>query len=210
MTLIAAATTSAHKAAFDIVSIVPSTSTACTTLPMTMTTAARKIKVDNPVVDMDGDEMTRIIGGGDQRAPDLSLSRHRSYVLRSLRPKRDATNDHITIDAANATKEVGVAVKCATITPDEGRVKEFNLRECGEPQRHHPQHSRRRHLSRTDHLQERGLPRWAGRSRSSSGATPTATSTARPISSSRPAGTISIKFTGDGRQGDRARSFQRA
>ncbi len=70
--------------------------------------------------------------------------------------KRDETRDQITIDAAEATKKVGVAVKCATITPDEARVKEFNLQgDVPLAQRHHPQHPRRRHLPRADHLQER-------------------------------------------------------
>src|SRR6187397_1740235 len=88
-----------------------------------------KIKVTNPVVEMDGDEMTRIIWQfiKDKLIPpylDIDLL----YYDLSVQ-KRDETNDQITIDAANKTREVGVAVKCATITPDEGRMKEFGLKE---------------------------------------------------------------------------------
>ncbi len=88
-----------------------------------------KIKVANPVVEMDGDEMTRIIWHliRDKLIhPYLDIQL--LYYDLSVE-KRDETNDQITIDAANKTKEVGVAVKCATITPDEGRVKEFGLKE---------------------------------------------------------------------------------
>ncbi len=88
-----------------------------------------KIKVKNPVVEMDGDEMTRIIW---QLIKDKLIHPYLDidllYYDLSIQ-KRDETNDQITIDAANKTREVGVAVKCATITPDEGRVKEFNLKE---------------------------------------------------------------------------------
>ncbi|PZU18340.1 MAG: NADP-dependent isocitrate dehydrogenase [Citromicrobium sp.] len=87
-----------------------------------------KIKVKNPVVELDGDEMTRIIWQWirerlilpyldvDLRYYDLSVE------------KRDETEDKITVEAANAIKEHGVGVKCATITPDEARVEEFNLK----------------------------------------------------------------------------------
>ena len=88
-----------------------------------------KIKVKNPVVEMDGDEMTRIIW---QFIKDKLIHPYLDidllYYDLSVQ-KRDETADQITIDAANKTREVGVAVKCATITPDEGRVKEFNLKE---------------------------------------------------------------------------------
>jgi hypothetical protein len=88
-----------------------------------------KIKVKNPVVEMDGDEMTRIIW---KLIKDKLIHPYLDidllYYDLSIQ-KRDETNDQITIDAANKTKEVGVAVKCATITPDEGRVKEFGLKE---------------------------------------------------------------------------------
>ena len=88
-----------------------------------------KITVKNPVVELDGDEMTRIIWAFikdklilpyldiDLRYYDLSIQ------------SRDATDDQITIDAANAIKEHGVGVKCATITPDEARVEEFGLKQ---------------------------------------------------------------------------------
>jgi isocitrate dehydrogenase len=88
-----------------------------------------KIKVANPVVDMDGDEMTRIIWQAIKDKlifPYLDLKL--DYYDLSVE-NRDATNDQVTIDAANATKKHGAAVKCATITPDEARVKEFNLKE---------------------------------------------------------------------------------
>jgi len=75
---------------------------------------------------------------------------------------RDKTNDQVTVDAANAIKKTGVGVKCATITPDEARVKEFVSRKCGNRERHHPQHPRRRGFPRADHLQERAavVPGW--------------------------------------------------
>src|SRR5437870_4099497 len=87
-----------------------------------------KIKVENPVVELDGDEMTRIIW-------DLIKKKLiRPYLDITLNTfdlgieHRDATNDQVTIDAAEAIKRVGVGVKCATITPDEARVQEFKLK----------------------------------------------------------------------------------
>ena len=88
-----------------------------------------KIKVQNPVVDIDGDEMTRIIWKWIKDKlifPYLDIEL--DYFDLSVE-KRDETNDQITIDAAEATKKHGVAVKCATITPDEARVKEFGLKQ---------------------------------------------------------------------------------
>ncbi|MDP6386582.1 MAG: isocitrate/isopropylmalate family dehydrogenase, partial [Planctomycetota bacterium] len=88
-----------------------------------------KIKVKNPIVELDGDEMTRIIWAFikerlilpyldvDLRTFDLSIQ------------ERDATDDKITVDAAIAILEHGVGVKCATITPDEARVEEFGLKQ---------------------------------------------------------------------------------
>jgi isocitrate dehydrogenase len=87
-----------------------------------------KIKVKNPVVEIDGDEMTRIIWEWIRERLILPyLDIDLKYYDLSVE-KRDETNDQITIDSANAIKEYGVGVKCATITPDEQRVEEFNLK----------------------------------------------------------------------------------
>ena len=88
-----------------------------------------KIKVENPVVEIDGDEMTRIIW---QLIKDKLILPYLDIDLKYYDLSvqvRDDTNDQITIDAAEAIKEYGVGVKCATITPDEARVEEFNLKE---------------------------------------------------------------------------------
>ncbi|MDA0306207.1 MAG: NADP-dependent isocitrate dehydrogenase [Proteobacteria bacterium] len=88
-----------------------------------------KIKVKNPVVELDGDEMTRIIWAFIKDKLILPyLDVDLKYYDLSVE-KRDETNDQITVDAANAIKEHGIGVKCATITPDEGRVEEFGLKE---------------------------------------------------------------------------------
>ena len=87
-----------------------------------------KIKVENPVVELDGDEMTRIIWHFIKEKlihPYLDIDL--KYYDLSIQ-KRDETDDQITVDAAEATKKYGVAVKCATITPDEQRVEEFKLK----------------------------------------------------------------------------------
>jgi len=87
-----------------------------------------KIKVENPVVELDGDEMTRIIW---QFIKDKLIHPYLDIDLKYYDlgiEARDDTDDQITIDAANAIKEIGVGVKCATITPDEARVEEFNLK----------------------------------------------------------------------------------
>jgi len=87
-----------------------------------------KIKVKNPVVEIDGDEMTRIIWQWIRERLILPyLDIDLKYYDLSVE-KRDETADHITIDSANAIKQYGVGVKCATITPDEARVTEFNLK----------------------------------------------------------------------------------
>ena len=87
-----------------------------------------KIKVSNPVVEMDGDEMTRIIWAFIKDKlilPYIDLDiKYYDLGVKS----RDETDDQITIDAAEAVKKYGVGIKCATITPDEDRVKEFNLK----------------------------------------------------------------------------------
>ena len=88
-----------------------------------------KIKVSNPVVELDGDEMTRIIWAFIKEQlilPYLDIDLH--YYDLSIE-NRDATADQVTVDAANAIKQFGVGVKCATITPDEARVREFSLEE---------------------------------------------------------------------------------
>src|SRR3984957_13190997 len=87
-----------------------------------------KIKVKNPIVEMDGDEMTPIIWRCTRERLTLPyLDVDLKYFDLSVE-KRDETGDQITIDSANATRQYGVAVKCATITPDEARVKEFGLK----------------------------------------------------------------------------------
>ena len=87
-----------------------------------------KIKVDNPVVELDGDEMTRIIW---QFIKDKLIHPYLDIKLDYYDlsvEHRDATSDQVTIDAANAIKKHGVGVKCATITPDVARVEEFKLK----------------------------------------------------------------------------------
>jgi isocitrate dehydrogenase len=88
-----------------------------------------KIKVKNPVVEMDGDEMTRIMW---KFIKDKLILPYLDIDLKYYDlgvEHRDQTNDQVTVDSAKATLQYGVAVKCATITPDEGRVKEFKLKE---------------------------------------------------------------------------------
>jgi len=88
-----------------------------------------KIKVENPIVELDGDEMTRIIW---QMIKDKLIDPYLDIDLQYYDlgiEARDETDDQITIDAAEAIKAVGVGVKCATITPDEARVEEFGLKQ---------------------------------------------------------------------------------
>ncbi|MBH64389.1 MAG: isocitrate dehydrogenase (NADP(+)) [Alphaproteobacteria bacterium] len=87
-----------------------------------------KIKVENPVVELDGDEMTRIIWAFIKDKLVLPYLDLKLVYFDLGIESRDATDDQITIDAANAIKDVGVGVKCATITPDEARVEEFGLK----------------------------------------------------------------------------------
>jgi isocitrate dehydrogenase len=87
-----------------------------------------KIKIKNPIVELDGDEMTRVLWGFIKKKfifPYLDLGIE--YYDLGIK-NRDKTNDQITIDCAKAIKKNGVGIKCATITPDQGRVKEFNLK----------------------------------------------------------------------------------
>lgn len=98
-------------------------------MPLNNYTMAEKIKVANPVVELDGDEMTRIIWKFIKDKlilpyVDLDIKYYDLGV-----EYRDQTNDQVTIDAANAIKQYGVGIKCATITPDEARVKEFSLKQ---------------------------------------------------------------------------------
>ena len=94
-----------------------------------------KISVKNPIVELDGDEMTRIIWEFIKNKLilpylDLGIEYYDlgiKYYDLGIK-NRDKTNDQITIDSAKAIKKNGVGIKCATITPDEGRVKEFNLK----------------------------------------------------------------------------------
>ena len=89
--------------------------------------AIKKIPMSTPLVEMDGDEMTRVIWKMIKEIllePYLELNTE--YYDLGLE-YREATKDQVTIDAANATKKYGVAVKCATITPNADRVKEYNL-----------------------------------------------------------------------------------
>src|SRR3546814_8947775 len=86
-----------------------------------------KIKVTNPVVELDGDEMTRIIWQWIRERlilPYLDIDLH--YYDLGIE-ERDRTDDKVTVEAANAIKKHGVGIKCATITPDEARVEEFGL-----------------------------------------------------------------------------------
>ncbi|MEI8258940.1 MAG: isocitrate/isopropylmalate family dehydrogenase, partial [Deltaproteobacteria bacterium] len=88
-----------------------------------------KIKVTNPIVEMDGDEMTRIIW---QMIREKLILPYLDVDLKYYdlgMEHRDATDDKVTVDSAMATKKYGVAVKCATITPDDARVEEFHLRQ---------------------------------------------------------------------------------
>ena len=88
-----------------------------------------KIEVKNPIVELDGDEMTRIIWAFIKEQLILPyLDVELEYFDLGIE-NRDATSDQVTVDAANAIKELGVGVKCATITPDEARVEEFGLKE---------------------------------------------------------------------------------
>ena len=90
---------------------------------------AQKIKVDNPVVDVLGDEMTRIIWDSIKDKLILPFLDLELKTFDLGIEYRDQTNDQVTVDCANAIKQYNVGIKCATITPDEARVKEFNLKQ---------------------------------------------------------------------------------
>ncbi len=118
-----------------------------------------KIKVANPVVELDGDEMTRIIWQFIKEKLilpylDIDLKYYDLGV-----EYRDKTEDQVTVDAANAIKQYGVGVKCATITPDEAARQGIQPQEDVEvAQRHDPQHPGRHRLPRADHLLQRAAP----------------------------------------------------
>lgn len=106
-----------------------SPTTTTTTVTTTVRMASQKITVKNPIVELDGDEMTRIIWS------DIKSKFIHPYLNIDLKyydlglPYRDQTDDKVTTDAAEAIKKYSVGVKCATITPDEARVKEFKLKQ---------------------------------------------------------------------------------
>ena len=104
--------------------------------------------MSTPLVEMDGDEMTRIIW---KMIKDILITPYvdlkTEYYDLGLK-HRDETNDQVTIDAANATKRLGVAVKCATITPNAARVKEYNLKEMWKSQWHDSRNIGRHCVSR--------------------------------------------------------------
>jgi len=91
-------------------------------------TKMKKIVVENPVVDLDGDEMTRIIWQEIKDKLIFPYLKLKTIYFDLGIISRDNTEDRVTVDAANAIKETGVGIKCATITPDEARVKEFGLK----------------------------------------------------------------------------------
>ena len=142
-----------------------------------------KIKVKNPVVELDGDEMTRIIWQWiRERLIQPYLDVDLIYFDLSIE-NRDATDDKVTIDAANAIKQHGVGVKCATITPDEARVEEFGLKKMWKS----PNGTIRNILNGVvfrEPIVISNIPRLipAGPTQSWSAATPSATSIKRPIS----------------------------
>ena len=111
-----------------------------------------KIKMTTPLVEMDGDEMTRILWQQIKEEllePYIDLKTE--YYDLGL-PERERTGDQVTIDAAEANKKYGVAVKCATITPNAQRVEEYKLSQMWKsPQRHHPGHSGRHRVPRSHH-----------------------------------------------------------
>ena len=136
-----------------------------------------KIQMTTPLVEMDGDEMTRVLWQqikDELLLPYIDLKTE--YYDLGL-PERERTKDQVTVDSAEATKKYGVAVKCATITPNAQRVEEYRLSPDVEvSQRHHPRHPGRHRVPRPHHGQGH-LSRWSrpGSIPSPSRATPTAT-----------------------------------
>ena len=111
-----------------------------------------KIQMTTPLVEMDGDEMTRIIWQmikDELICPYVDLKTE--YYDLGLE-HRNATDDQVTVDSAEATKRLGVAVKCATITPNAARMEEYDLKaDVEEPERHHPRHARRHRVPHAHH-----------------------------------------------------------
>ena len=89
----------------------------------------KKIQMKTPLVEMDGDEMTRILWKWIKEKLILPFVDLKTEYFDLGLPERERTKDKITLDAANRAKELGVAVKCATITPNKQRVEEYNLSE---------------------------------------------------------------------------------
>ena len=110
-----------------------------------------KIQMTTPLVEMDGDEMTRVIWKMLKDKLILPFVDLKSEYYDLGLEKRNETDDQITIDSAEATKKYGVAVKCATITPNAARMDEYNLKEMWKsPERHDPRDPRRHGLPRAD------------------------------------------------------------
>lgn len=135
-----------------------------------------KIKMTTPLVEMDGDEMTRILWAWIKDKLILPYVDLKTEYYDLGLEYRDETNDQVTVDAAEAIKKYGVGVKCATITPNAARVEEYNLKEmwkspngtiralldgtvfrAPDPRRRHP--SIRAHLESTDHRRSSRLRR---------------------------------------------------
>lgn len=93
-----------------------------------------KIKMTTPLVEMDGDEMTRILWKMIKENLLLPFIDLKTEYYDLGLEYRNETNDQVTIDSANATKKYGVAVKCATITPNAARMTEYDLKRCGKAQ----------------------------------------------------------------------------
>jgi isocitrate dehydrogenase len=114
-----------------------------------------KIKVTGTVVELDGDEMTRIMWQFIKDSLILPyLDVNLEYYDLGME-HRDATDDQVTIDSARAIQKHGVGIKCATITPDEARVEEFGLKKMWKsPNGNNPQHSWRSDFPRANHYQQ--------------------------------------------------------
>ena len=112
-----------------------------------------KIKMTTPLVEMDGDEMTRILWKmikDELLYPFIDLKTE--YYDLGLE-HRNETDDQVTVDSANATKKYGVAVKCATITPNAARMTEYHLKDVEEPERNDSRHAGRNGVPCTDYRQ---------------------------------------------------------